>query len=257
VLAVAQVHALHHSGLSLRSVAKQTGLDRTTVRKYIREPAPALDAHHAPAAGAGSAVPSLTVAPPPPPWTSWAQVRQVGEELTACRFLLLRRPDHLTVEEQAQLDRLLASPIGADLRTARSFLEEWYGLWRDEHGQRRSWDEAQAHYRAWQATAAYRTLPPLAKVLTVMDENRFLKVSQFLRHPTWEATSNGAERAGRAFRHLQGPHFNLRSTASIAQALAATALVQLDALKARADPPPNRSTRGRRPKVRTVQKAAA
>lgn len=41
-LAIAQVHALHHSGLSLRAVAKHTGLDRTTVRKYIGEPAPTL-----------------------------------------------------------------------------------------------------------------------------------------------------------------------------------------------------------------------
>lgn len=258
-LAVAQVHALHHSGLSLRAVAQQTGLDRTTVRKYIREPAPNLDAPLAPSAGDGSVVPplALNVAPPPAPWVSWAQVRQVGEELTACRFLLLRRPDHLTPEEQAQLERLLASPIGADLRTARSFLEEWYGLWRDEHGRRRSWDDAHARYLRWQDTAAYRTLAPLAKVLTIMDESRFARVSQFLRHPTWEATSNGAERAGRAFRHLQGPHFNLRSTASIEQALAATAVVQLDAVKASVAPPPNRSTRGRQGKVMALQKAAA
>lgn len=101
----------------------------------------------------------MTIAPPPAPWTSWAQVRQVGEDLTALRFLLLRRPDHLNEEEHAQLERVLASPIGGDLRLARSFLEDWYGLWRDEQGQRRSRDEAQARYRAWQATAAYHTLP--------------------------------------------------------------------------------------------------
>lgn len=257
VLAIAQVHALHHSGLSLRAVAKQTGLDRTTVRKYIREPAPDLDADLASLSGEGVAALSLTVAPPPAPWTSWAQVRQVGEDLSACRFLLLRRPDHLTAEEQTQLDRLLASPIGADLRTARSFLEEWYGLWRDEHGQRRCWDDAQARYLTWQATVTYHTLPPLATVLTVMDAGRFQRVSQFLRHPAWEATSNGAERAGRAFRHLQGPHFNLRSAASIEQALAATALVRFSALTSTADPPPNRSARGRPAKVMAVQKAAA
>jgi hypothetical protein len=81
-----------------------------------------------------------------------------------------------------------------------------------------------------------------------MDESRFLQVSQFLRQPTWEATSNGAERAGRAFRHLQGPHFNLRSVTSIEQALAATTVLHLDTIKGSANPPPNRSTRGRPPR---------
>jgi lambda repressor-like predicted transcriptional regulator len=257
LLAIAQVHALHHSGLSLRAVAKQTGLDRTTVRKYIREPVPDLDADLAPAAAEEATPLYLIVAPPPAPWTSWAQVRQVGEDLTASRFLLLRRPDHLTQEEQAHLDGVLASPLGADLRVARSFLEDWYAFWHDDYGQRRAWVDAQARYLRWQATTAYHTLPPLARVLTIMDESRFRRVSPFLRHATWEATSNGAERAGRAFRHLQGPHFNLRSAASVEQALAATAIVQLDALKASADPPPNRSTRGRRTKVMALQKAAA
>jgi hypothetical protein len=159
VLAIAQIHALHHGGLSLRAVAKHTGLDRATVRKYIREPTPDLDAAPAPLAGAGVAVPVLLVAPPPAPWTSWAQVRQVGEDLTACRFLLLRRPDHLSADEQRHLDRVLASPVGRDLHIARSFLEGWYGFWRDAQGQRRPHNDAQARYQAWQATAAYHTLP--------------------------------------------------------------------------------------------------
>jgi len=251
VLAIAQVHALRHSGLSLRAVAKHAGLDRATVRKYIREPAPDLDQESAPLAGDGGAAPSLTVAPPPVPWTSWAQVRQVGEDVAACRFLLLRRPDHLTADEQGHLDRVLASPLGRDLHIARSFLEDWYGFWRDAQGQRRPHNDAQARYHAWQATAAYHTFPPLATVLTVMDESRFLKVSQFLRHPTWEATSNGAERAGRAFRHLQGPHFNLRSVTSIEQALAATTVLHLDTIKG-STVPPNRSTRGRPPQLQVI-----
>jgi len=54
-------------------------------------------------------------------------------------------------------------------------------------------------------------------------DERFGRLSPFLRNPRWEATNNGAERAGRAFRHRQGPHFNLRSHTSIDQALAVAA----------------------------------
>ncbi|MGQ9675991.1 MAG: hypothetical protein ACUVX1_10020, partial [Chloroflexota bacterium] len=35
----------------------------------------------------------------------------------------------------------------------------------------------------------------------------------------WEATSNGAERVARLFRHLQAPHFALRSERSLAAAI--------------------------------------
>ena len=48
-----------------------------------------------------------------------------------------------------------------------------------------------------------------------MTAAKFESLSQFLRHPRWEATNNGAERAGRAFRHRQAPHFNLRKQESI------------------------------------------
>ncbi len=68
------------------------------------------------------------------PWTNWDEVRQVREALQEHRFLLLRRPEHLNVDQQAHVAALLASPLGSQLQVARDFLEGWYGLWRDEHG---------------------------------------------------------------------------------------------------------------------------
>jgi hypothetical protein len=182
-------------------------------------------------------------------------VRQARETLTASRFLLVRRPEHLTAEEQVQLSGLLASPLDASLRVARAFLEDWYAFWRDEHGRRRSPEEAQARYQAWRTNPAYLAVAPLAAVITTVDERRFTQLSHFLRHPTWEATNNGAERAGRAFRHLQGPHFNLRTRTSIEQALAARALGGRPAPPLPTGLQPHRCTRGRRP--RREQRAGA
>jgi hypothetical protein len=133
--------------------------------------------------------------------------------------LLLRRPEHLTAEQQAQVATLLASPLGAHLQVARDFLEEWYSVWGEQVGQRRSREEAEARYLAWRCKPEYAALAPLRRVQERVSEARFDQLSQFLRNPRWEATNNGAERAGRAFRHRQAPHFNLRSQETIEGAL--------------------------------------
>jgi len=146
-------------------------------------------------------------------------VRQVRQALGKCRFLFLRRPDHLGAEQQAQLDAILKSPIGADLQLARGFLLEWYGLWRDSSGRRQSWEEAQRRYRAWRETRVYEHLEPLKKVQLAVTDAQFRRLSHFLRDTEWEATSNGAERMGRAFRHRQAPHFSLRTKQTIEDAL--------------------------------------
>ena len=45
-----------------------------------------------------------------------------------------------------------------------------------------------------------------------------------------EATNNGAERAGRAFRARQAPHFNLRKDASIERSIVVTVCLRKQAL---------------------------
>ncbi len=146
-------------------------------------------------------------------------MRQVREALKEQRGLLLRRPDHLSTTQQAQVEALLVSPVGTTLTVARAFLTDWYALFEDERGQKRSVDEAQARYTAWQQDARYQELTPLRRARVQITPDRFVHLRQFLRHPAWEATNNGAERAGRGFRQRQGPHVNLRNVASIEGAL--------------------------------------
>jgi hypothetical protein len=153
--------------------------------------------------------------PPPAPWSNWDEVRQVREALQEHRFLLLHRPENLTSDEQEQVGSLFTSPIGEQLQVVRTFLVDWYRLWINDQGQRRTLAEAKTRYDSWRDNAAYQAVPQLQRAQERMTTARFESLSQFLRHPKWEATNNGAERAGRAFRHRQAPHFNLRRKESI------------------------------------------
>jgi hypothetical protein len=87
---------------------------------------------------------------------------------------------------------------------------EWYLLWHDAKGCRRTLDEARARFAAWSSDATYAAVAPLRRVQERMTA-QFERLSPFLRNPRWEATNNGAERAGQALRHRQAPHFNLRT----------------------------------------------
>jgi hypothetical protein len=125
---------------------------------------------------------------------------------------------------------LLEQPGCADLRVARDFLIDWYRLWTDENGQRRSGAEAQACCETWRANVTYAAIPALKQSQDRLTPARSASLSQFLHHPDWEATNNGAERAGRAFRHRQAPHFNLRKDASIERSIVVTACLRKQAL---------------------------
>lgn len=258
----AQVHALAHQGLSYSAIARQTQVHRVTVKAWLQQEAPAaLDAEPStpvvseavPDVELLPSEPAATLAPPPAPWTSWDEVRQVREALQEHRFLLLRRPEHLNAEQQAHVAALLESPLGSQLQVARAFLEEWYGLWRDETGQRRTLEEAQARYVVWQTKPEYGAIAPLRRVQERMTPAHFERLSQFLRHPAWEATNNGAERAGRAFRHRQAPHFNLRKPESVEGALIVTACQHKAAATAQAAVPIHTCQRGRQRRQAPVQ----
>ena len=168
--------------------------------------------------------------PPPAPWANWEEVKQLRETLKEHRFLLLRRPEHLSAVEQALVTTLLDEPGCADIRVARDFMIDWYRLWTDENRQRRSVAEAQACFEAWRTDVAYATIPALKRIQEHLTPVRFESLSQFLRHPDWKATNNGAERAGRAFRHGQAPHFNPRTDASIERSIVVTACLRKQAL---------------------------
>jgi hypothetical protein len=158
----------------------------------------------------------------------------------------LRRPDHLTSDAQTQIERLLAGPVGDQVGVARAFLLDWYAIWWDERGQRRSHDDAGARYRRWQQDARYREVLPLARVQRQVDPTHFERLSPFLREPTWEATNNGAERTARLFRHRQAPHFTLRTEAAIDGALTVGACLHREEVTGQVRPIASRCQRGRR-----------
>ena len=276
------VHRLAEQNLSYSAIARATGLHRVTVKRWLsldlrRNPSEVKEQageaaadRQSPAEGAllsqepPVAVPSAehpqpdkadqspcSADPPPPPsaWTSWDQVRQVREALREHRFLLLRRPEHLDTDQKAQVSRLVESPL-SQIQTARSFLLDWYTLWKDDQGRRRPLEEARSRYETWRSNPAYRAEPALRRVLDQMTDARFEKLSAFLQRPHWEPTNNGAERAGRAFRHRQAPHFNLRSQESIEGALIVAACQRKEVALNVSVQHANRATRGRKPRAR-------
>lgn len=259
-----RVQALAHEGLSHAAIARITGLHRVTVSRWLKtEPtavasrAPDLDG--IPALEDARPSEDLTAtalaaeegqaAPPPAPWASWAEVKHVREALKEHRGLLLRRPDHLSPEQQATVTLLVTGPLADLAGVARRFLLDWYALWRTESGQRRPLAEAQERYERWRADPDYHALAPLRKVQDLMTSVRFTRLSQFLRQPHWEATNNGAERTGRAFRHGQAPHFRLRTETAINGALRVVALQAKEQAVAPPAPLPRLCPRGRRPRA--------
>lgn len=276
-----QVRSLASQGLSYSAIAREVGLCRVTVKRWLlQDPLsePLLDTEETerlPATPVSSgqetpnrqeplpvtlptgcadgdhpdeSCPALPLSPPAP-WTSWEQVQQVHEALRQDRFLLLRRPEHLDTDQQAKVAFLVASPV-PQLGIARSFLLDWYRLWTDEQGQRRPLEEARMRYRAWRDSPMYRAEPALRRLLEQMTDAHFEQLCPFLQHPHWEATNNGAERAGRAFRHGQAPHFNLRSAESIEGALIAAACQRRRITRHASEWQANRATRGRNPRPR-------
>jgi hypothetical protein len=124
---IAQAHVLRQHVSSIRAISRQLGVNRRTVEKWLKLPPP--DAHLLANITAAAGLPP-SVEPPPPPWHDWDQVRRVREELRLRRTLFLHRSENLTLDEQATLADLLASPVGDELRVARGFLEAWFAIGR-------------------------------------------------------------------------------------------------------------------------------
>jgi len=255
--AIARVFTLKEQGNSIREIRRQTGHSRNTIKKWLSGGAPKvitetelpdgmtpeeLLAGEGPDANVPSEVPQ-----PPPPWSGWEQVRRVRKLLWECRYVMLCRPDHLSEEHRENLRYLLESPVGEQVGLMREFLEEWYALFHNEHRDRRSPEEAKDRYERLRSDGRYRVLKPLARLQARLGEEHFEKITSFLRSADWEATNNAAERGARAFRHLQAPHYNLRSSQSIDDAIKARAwLSRRQGNAARRSSPPGRCARGRK-----------
>jgi hypothetical protein len=240
---IAQAHELRQHISSARAIGRQLGVNHGTIRKWLKltPPDPSVVGDLA------ATAPQLPAPEPPPvPWRDWDEVRRVREELRLHRTLFLHQTENLTAEELETLAELLASPVGSELRIARTFMEAWFTIWKDDLGRRRTPDEAQQRYSIWQTDAQAATLAPLRRQQDHLDGDHFTRLSAFLRDPTWEPTNNAAERGGRAFRHGQHPHFRLRSATTIDADLKVRAHLQRQRF---CSPPPSRlhhCQRGRR-----------
>lgn len=260
-----RVFDLKGRGLTYSAIAREVGLHRVTVKQWLRlglspetsmevigndhVPTDVLMGHQVTPGNDKSQTPAPSSSTPPPaPWKDWDQVRQLREALREHRFLLMRRPEYLNAEQQALVANLLASPL-PELSTARTFLVDWYALWKDEQGCRRSLAEARIRYEAWRSNPSYLAVPALRRVLARMTDARFAQLSAFLRQSHWEATNNGAERGARAFRRLQAPHFNLRRQETITGALVAAHCLRKASVTDAGRYEASQATRGRKPKT--------
>jgi hypothetical protein len=211
-LGIAQVHALHQHTSSAQAIARQLGVNHGTVRQWLKL-APADAATIAELSSTTDVLP--IVEPPPLPWPDWGEVRRVREDLRLYRTLFLHQRENLTTEERQKLADLLTGPVGGQLRVARTFLEEWFAIWQDDFGQRRTREQAERRYEIWQTDAEAAKVVPLRRQQQHLDLDHFIRLSAFLQNPAWEPTNNAAERGGRSFRHGQHPHFRLRLLRSI------------------------------------------
>jgi hypothetical protein len=178
---------------------------------------------------------------------------RLPRDLRLHRTLFLHQHENLTIGEHTILSELLETPVGADLRVARGFLEAWFAIWKDDGGHRRSLANAKHRYQVWQTDANAASFPPLRRQQRHLDADHFEKLSAFLHNPAWESTNNAAERGGRAFRHGQHPHFRLRSTSTMDADLKIRAQLQRERFCC---PPPQRLHHCQRGRSTTLPNSA-
>ena len=143
--AIARVYALHEQGVSVRGIRRLTGHSRNTIKRWLRGEIPKeisegelpTDWILAEIFDEGtpeqqeSASDGLTDLPEAP-LSGWEEVRKVRNFLWDVRYVILRRPEHLTEKDREKLGFLLDSPLGDEVRFLCGFLEEWYLLFHDQ-----------------------------------------------------------------------------------------------------------------------------
>jgi hypothetical protein len=254
--AIARVLTLHEQGVSIRGIRRRTGHSRNTIKRWLRGEIPKEIAKaEFPTewmmeeilgeGGACEQEEEPLIPEAPSPWGSWEEVRKVRNLLWDVRYIILRRPEHLTEKDREKIEMLFKSPVGGEVRLLRSFLEEWYSLFYDEHRRnRRTLEEAKERYDRLKDNPDYQKLEHLGGLQARLCEEHFQKVSRFLEHEEWEATNNGVERTGRAFRHLQRSRYNFRKPLSIENAIRARAWLAKQGSSPTSTPPPSRCARG-------------
>ncbi|WP_221091190.1 transposase [Deinococcus aquaedulcis] len=212
--AMHEVFRLREAGLSQGAIVRITGHGINTVKKWLAGPRPA--------EGTAEGLSSEAASPPPPGWTSWAQVGQVRNSLMGHKGWLLGQAARWTEEQRTRFAVLLDSPLGEQVRTVRALIEGWAALWRRPDGARPTVAESRQHFDAWVKDPRFQTDPTMSSLVKRL-AGKFDHLVPFLSEPTWQGTNNAAERAARAFRRWQRPHYRLRTQRSIERQLAGKA----------------------------------
>jgi hypothetical protein len=240
---IATVQRLRREGMKIRTIARAMGRSRNTVKAWLKLPL-------RPGQEEKARVVKDSPERPPWPWHSWEEVHQFRQQLQERKYLLMHRGDHLTSEEQKQIQELLAFPASVPLRAAQQFLSSWFNIFWTEDGKRQTIEEAKRRFQSLRELWIAPTLKPLLSIQKQMTEEHFQKLKPFLEHPEWESTNNGAERMGRQFRHLQANRFKLRTSQSIEDFLKVWAFSRMRSQERTEQKRAGHSNRGRKPVMR-------
>ncbi len=212
------VHQLAAQGHNHSAIGRMVNIHRVTIKKWLQQPLLSTETEKVDSDNFKEPIPEG--------WESVEEVTRIRELLRQHRFLLIRRLDRLSEEEKEVVDELLTSSIGNQLQIAHAFVQDWYRIWWEGDGIRKTPDSAKNEYLQWRQNPDFKTFPVLKRVIAQVTDGRFEKISHFLKHAQWEATNNGAERMGRSFRHRQAPHYNLRRSETIEKAIVVDAFLR-------------------------------
>jgi Transposase len=127
------------------------------------------------------------------------------------RFVLTKRPEHLTFAEHKVLRTLLA--YAPSLRSVRAFVEEVHELFADKQTP----EQARARLMQLRQKPEYQADPNLARALAILEPAQFEKMITFLHMPLGQRvrTNNHVERSNRRLRYYEKVRYRWRRRQTI------------------------------------------
>ena len=148
------------------------------------------------------------------------------------RYLMVKRPEHLSAHESAQLGMLFE--YLPELQTLRQFCLEVYQLFNSEQVSRL----ARRRRTLLLKKAAYKRVPELEEAMGLLDKDKFDKMIAFLQRPAGQQvrTNNHTERTNRKLRFDEKVRYKFRSQRSLERFLR----LRLDRLARQSSPTQSR-----------------
>ena len=214
---------MRSQGAGYKKIARETGLSKNTVKRWLKDPAFAKKRYRT------SARPDLApirhvdptsetiiteVAKLPEGWDSWQQVQKAKELMKGAKYTLAMKDLSTDAKKESHFDELLKTPLGDKIQLIRSFSEDWYSIWQDKNIElaKERWDK-------FTSNTDFANIKSLAKFQGKLTDDLFYKLTFYMNHDHWETTSNGAERYNRKFRKFQKARYNLRTKETISNSL--------------------------------------